>query len=256
MSRGMRSPKRSDGGAARNLSAFDSDDVVSDYVAMSSLSPAESAILAGLLKPGLRVLDLGVGAGRTSSTLSADAERYVGLDFAPHMVEAARALHPELEFVVGDAADLSAFENESFDLVVFSYNGLDYVPDDDARRRCFTEVCRVLDDGGHFVFSSHNARALIRRPSRGGRLRRLALTVYMSARRAVRVLPDAAFWRGSGYVLDPVHAGLHTWTSTPAVIIAELRDAGFLHNRTVPGDHPDRGRSIVTPWWYYDFVAA
>jgi SAM-dependent methyltransferase len=42
-----------------------------------------------------------------------------------------------------------------FDIVVFSYNGIDYVPHDD-RLRVLSEIRRVLRHGGTFAFSTHN----------------------------------------------------------------------------------------------------
>ncbi len=246
-----------DDAGAVNRQRFDAEEVVSDYESVAAtLTPAEDEVLAGLLAEGRRVLDLGVGTGRTVPALSAGASRYVGLDVAPRMVEGARRQFPDQEFVVGDAADLAEFDDGSFDLVVFSYNGIDYLDTDAARQRCWREVRRVLRDGGNFVFSSHNARAVLRRPSPTGGPRRLAVAAFQTAARCRRLLPSSSFWRGHGYVLDPVRGGLHTWTSTPRVVIDELERAGFVHASTVPGDHPARPRSLVAPWWYYAFATS
>jgi SAM-dependent methyltransferase len=238
-----------------NLRAFDAADVVSDYQQVQSvLTPAEAAALGALINCGGRVLDLGVGTGRTAPALSTGATRYVGLDLAPNMIEAARHAFPGLEFLVADATDLSRFDDGAFDLVVFSYNGIDYLPTDADRLRCLGEVRRVLRNGGSFVFSSHNGRAVLRRPS-SGTPRDRTIAGYQSVRRTVRRLGSWSFWSGRGYAIDPVRGGLLTWMSTPPAVVDEVEPVGFSHRATLPGDLPHRGRALVTPWWYYSFEA-
>lgn len=114
------------------------------------------------------VLDLGMGAGRTTRHLLAGADRYVGLDYSPAMVEACRRAFPDGDFQVGDAADLSRFDDHSFDAVVFSFNGIDCV-DHDSRLRILAEVRRVLRPTGRFVFSFHSRDA-------AGRIKAVRLT--------------------------------------------------------------------------------
>jgi len=71
------------------------------------------------------------------------------------MVDAAKDRYPDREFRQVDARDLSAFADESFDFVLFSYNGLDCVGHAD-RLQVLAEVHRVVRPGGVFMFSSHN----------------------------------------------------------------------------------------------------
>jgi hypothetical protein len=40
------------------------------------------------------------------------------------MIEAGQTKFPQLDFMAADAVDLSAFQDESFDEVVFSFNGI------------------------------------------------------------------------------------------------------------------------------------
>src|SRR5215213_241769 len=70
---------------------------------------------------GGSVLDIGIGAGRTSAILAPHAGDYVGVDFSANMIKLARKLHPNLDFRVGDARHLNAFHGETFDVVVFSF---------------------------------------------------------------------------------------------------------------------------------------
>jgi SAM-dependent methyltransferase len=74
-----------------------------------------------------------------------------------------------LEFLSSDARRLEGCDTDSFDVVWFSFNGIDYSLKDD-RRRIMAEVRRVLKTGERFVFSSHNLRARPWRPRRQPRL--------------------------------------------------------------------------------------
>ena len=56
-----------------------------------------------LIPPGLRVLEVGCGTGDVLAALQ--PSRGVGIDISPLMIEHAKAGHPDLEFVVGDAED-------------------------------------------------------------------------------------------------------------------------------------------------------
>ncbi len=106
---------------------------------------------------GRRILDLGVGAGRTVPLLRAISLQYVGIDFSAAMVDASQRKHPDARIEVGDARDLSRFADGSFDLVVFSWNGIDAVDHED-RALVLREVARVLGPDGVFLFSTHNER--------------------------------------------------------------------------------------------------
>jgi SAM-dependent methyltransferase len=104
---------------------------------------------------GQPVLDLGIGAGRTTTLLRPLTDDYVGIDYLPQMVAAAQEKHPDLRIELGDARDLGRFADGSFGVVVFSWNGIDAVGHED-RRRILDEVARVLRPGGIFLYSTHN----------------------------------------------------------------------------------------------------
>jgi SAM-dependent methyltransferase len=141
-----------------NFHLYNTPRAVEVYSRMAGLSRAEKAILRRFktVLPAVDMLDLGVGAGRTTKAFASIARKYVGVDFAPPMVDACRARYPGLDFRVADARDLSIFTGESFDFVLFSFNGVDCLPFEH-RVRMFEEVHRVLRSGGLFIFSSHNA---------------------------------------------------------------------------------------------------
>jgi SAM-dependent methyltransferase len=110
------------------------------------------------LGPGLRgaeVLDIGVGGGRTTAHLVRLGLKYTGIDYSPQMIARCRTRYPAQTFEVCDARDLSRFAAGRFDLVFFSFNGIDYVSHVE-RLRVLEEIRRVLSRRGALVFSSHN----------------------------------------------------------------------------------------------------
>jgi SAM-dependent methyltransferase len=101
------------------------------------------------------VLDVGVGAGRTTIYLAPLARRYEAIDYSPVMVDAMRRSWPAVSTSLADMRDLSAFAARSFDFVMASNNVLDAVSHPD-RLRSLAEISRVLKPGGTLMFSAHN----------------------------------------------------------------------------------------------------
>lgn len=107
-----------------------------------------------------RVLDIGVGGGRTTNFFS-ESRDYIGIDYSADMITACRERFSEaqhVQFSVCDARDMRMFMDHFFDFVLFSFNGIDNVEHDD-RLRVFREVRRVLRPKGWFAFSSHNLQS-------------------------------------------------------------------------------------------------
>lgn len=104
---------------------------------------------------GARVLDLGFGTGRTTSWLAPRTGSYVGLDVSPGMVRAARRRHPGADLRLGDARRLEGFADASFDVVVFSFNGIDAIPHAE-RAATLAGIRRVLVEDGHAMLSMLN----------------------------------------------------------------------------------------------------
>jgi SAM-dependent methyltransferase len=234
-----------------NRERFDDPASVADYLRSDGLTPCETALFEAHVPAGSRVLDLGIGTGRTTGWLADRGSTYVGIDYAPRMVEAARDRHPGRDLRVADAADLSDLEADSFDVVVFSFNGIDYL-DDRARAACLDACARVLAPGGRLILSSHNPRALVGRAGPGvqGTARRLAVGLLATLRRTARLLPTRAFRTGEGWVRDPVKGGLETHMATPARMTAELAAHGFAVDEVRNGDLPAAPSAVRTPWWY------
>lgn len=239
-----------------NLRIYNDKAVVDYYREQSDLFSSEAYLVERYFPDRGRILDIGVGGGRTSAALAARASRYVGVDYSEAMIEACRKRFPDLEFHEANAIDLSQFADATFDAVMFAFNGIDYIADDTQRAMCLKEIARVLAPDGVFVFSSHNARALIYRAALAGAaphkaLWRLARASYKSVGLAARNLASGAYARGAGVILDPTHGGLETYTSTPATIAPQLARAGFERLEVVGGHHPARAPDFMQPWFYY-----
>ncbi len=114
---------------------------------------------------GQAILDLGVGAGRTTWLLRLLSQDYVALDWSPEMVSACRSLYPGIDVRRGDASNLSEFPTSRFKLVFFSYNGIDNLGHED-RLRVLDEARRVVQGDGLFVYSTlaKFGRAYMERP--------------------------------------------------------------------------------------------
>lgn len=269
------------GHEAANRAAYSKPEVVARYARLDYLTVSEQLLFETYLHPGMAILDLGVGGGRTTPYLSSIASCYIGIDYSEEMVRICRSKFPQRQFTVADAADLSQFADASFDSVVFSFNGLDCLVPDEKREKCLRECHRVLKAGGIYIFSSHNPRSLFidwqwdrdrlrrlaKRVAKGeGVLFDLTLAALTCGRvslgiarsiakaipRASRRLPTAAFWRGEGYIADPVY-GVVIHHGIPARVVAELSHFGFRFLQVLPENYPNRGYEYSTRWYYYAF---
>ena len=142
---------------------WDSNEAVEEYAGDLYLHNGEKFLFDSYYAEGLqgkRVLDLACGAGRTTIFLHEQGGVVVGTDISKNLIRTAHQRFPFLPFQVGDAAYLE-FDDESFDVVLFSANSLDYLYPKDKRSRSIQEVHRVLRQGGTFIFSHHNLGAVV-----------------------------------------------------------------------------------------------
>ena len=107
-----------------------------------------------------KILDLGCGAGRTTINLFKDGYKNItGLDIADKLIEYAKDYsnkhNLDIEFLVGDATKLD-FNNNTFDVVIFSFNGMQCIPGLQNRKNVLKEVYRVLKPGGYYIFTAHD----------------------------------------------------------------------------------------------------
>jgi SAM-dependent methyltransferase len=218
---------------------------------------------------GRPVLDLGVGAGRTTGFLRLLTDEYVGIDRSAEMVAACRAAYPGADVRVGDARDLTAFPDASFALVVFSYNGIDNL-DREGRLQVLDEVLRVLELGGLFVYctlsklgSMYRRRPSLRTQRRDGeRLDRFAArSLFHLVTDAPQYRPRMAAWKRAmldsedhgGWGLGPVESleyALNHFT-TAAEERRQLSDRGFeVESITSASGRSDDHNEPASAWFY------
>lgn len=141
----------------------DNVDVYNEYVDAYqdyTLDLSERKILSVFKKQwhNMKMLDIGVGTGRTSYTFAPIVKDYTGIDYSHKMIEKCKEVIGEgdsVRFDYQDATNLSKYKDKQFDFVLFSMNGICSV-DHEARLKILTEVHNVMDDDGFFFFSTHS----------------------------------------------------------------------------------------------------
>lgn len=247
--------ERSESGLAGQASYRDLS-VVEAYAVATELQGAEKHLFSKYIADGSAILDLGVGGGRTAPHLSAKASCYVGVDYSPEMIEACKQRYPNLKFECRDAMDLFGFGDSSFDVVVFSFNGIGHLYPNSARAKCLSEIHRVLRPNGWFIFSVHNARGLLLRPRREGTdlastLKGLIRSLFENGHRIVTRIFSKAFWQRSGYLWLRVHGKNRIFLSTPDRIREELKQHGLILAEHCHDQFPQAALSMSTRWFYY-----
>ena len=152
-----------------NRDTWDSDKVVKYYSTKywlryhsRPLQPPEETIF-NIFKDrfkAMKVLDIGVGGGRTTLCLAKVSKEYVGIDYSENMIRACKkrfsGTDSHISFKVCDVRSMKVFEDNYFDFILFSFNGIDYISHED-RLKSLQEIKRIVKkDPGYFVFSTHN----------------------------------------------------------------------------------------------------
>ncbi len=213
----------------------------------------------------MEMLDLGVGAGRTAWHFAPRVNSYLGLDYARTMVQRCRQDLPAYRFVVGDASNLDFADDNSYDFVLFSYNGLDHLELPD-RERALIEMKRVLRPGGIMAFSSHNANFL------DVIVDRFRFRIRPSLRETARSLKWAVVFNLHNPTLrfrlplsvGIVNDGLHGFRSSgicyirPDRQVATLARLGLQDIRCAPNERAQYSKgtepevaTFASPWVYY-----
>jgi len=135
----------------------------SDFTKEVGLWESEKYVFQKYLKTTDQILDLGCGTGRTTFPLyQLGYENIIGVDLTPEMINEANALNQhfktDIDFSVGDAMDLK-FEEDVFDSVIFSFNGIMSIPKHENRMKAFKDIGRVLKQNGNFIFTTHDRDA-------------------------------------------------------------------------------------------------
>jgi SAM-dependent methyltransferase len=124
------------------LVALDGYDTGAGHAGPEQLHAIAATVLRELpFRPGMRLLEVGCGAGALLWCLRRSELELAGCDYSASLIEHARAALPGLDLRVADAAALP-FADRSFDAVVCNSVFL-YFPSHDYARRVLDEFRRV-----------------------------------------------------------------------------------------------------------------
>jgi len=140
-----------------NRKTYERTDIVQTYKKAFYLDKPELALLyklEGRLR-SMKMLDIGVGGGRTTHFFAGRVASYTGIDYSESMIKACTERFPQEKFLICDVRNMDIFDDNSFDLVLFSFNGLDSLSHED-RLKALKEIKRVCRKEGIFFFSTHN----------------------------------------------------------------------------------------------------
>jgi len=213
---------------------------------VSGLHHAEQMLLDSLVVPGMRVLELGCGGGRVTGPLLDRGAVVTACDLSDEALELIRVQlggRERLEICRADARDVP-FENDTFEVVFFAWNGLDWMRPETERDRVVEEAARVLTPGGRFVFSSHNPLGTLFtwRGLRSAHMWRWRLRYLVSGDLTRR------------YFRDP--GGLLLFQASPAYVIRQVKAAGFEFDSMLGASGVTGNRLLLTAflvWPYYVF---
>ncbi len=126
--------------------------------AREGLFGSEQALIQKFFPKQCSVLDIGCGTGRTTLPLHREGYRVTGIDMTPAMISTAQQIAKDeglaIEYSLADATQLP-FPPESFAAAIFSCQGWTQIPTSTSRRAALREVYRVLELGGHYIFTAH-----------------------------------------------------------------------------------------------------
>ena len=153
------------------VKGFFSDSVAIEHYVDATINvglwKSEELVFTQVFQKEDTLLDCGCGAGRIGIGLwELGYTRLIGVDFCREMILEARRLSKLLGYSIpfrqGDATSLT-FEADLFDGVIFGFNGLMQIPGAQNRKKAFTEIKRILKNGGCFVFTTHDQNLIKRR---------------------------------------------------------------------------------------------
>lgn len=210
-----------------------------DYWAgADGLKDEEEALIDRFLDPGLATLDAGTGGGRIPRALvDRGFSSVAGFDFAPELIEAARAAGPpQIDYTVADATSLP-YEESSFEQVTYLQQIVSTIDDRDGRRAALAEAARVLAPGGIALFS------FVCLESRLASAPERAYVAYLRAlrrlRRDPRPIQSMPRLRLSGRLAPGSlrDRGPYVWWYRAAEAEREVRSAGFAVQAVALGPH-------------------
>jgi len=149
------------------------------------------------LEPGMRMLDVGCGAGQIAIPAALRGAQVTGIDLASNLLDQARTqarfAEVKINFEQGDAETLPC-DDESFDLVV-SLIGAMFAP---RPERVASELVRVCRTGGRIVMANWTPQGFV-----GELFRTVAKFVPPP-----EIMPSPVKWGEEETVRQRLHAGL------------------------------------------------
>lgn len=220
----------------KNLKVYTSEKVVQWYRHLKEIVPVEKMVFdkyMNVLKQG-DVLDIGIGGGRTTAYLLNICHEYTGIDYSENFVSSVKEEYPNARCLVMDARDLSFFNDESFDFVNFSFNGIDYV-NLEGRTKIISEISRILKPGGLFFFSTHNKNHFsfnklpwFNKENSFFINLKTFLKLFPFLIKKVAHKKDETIKENYAVINDSAHNyGLMTFYTSPAFLRKQLTDSGF-----------------------------
>lgn len=249
-----------------NRKTYESRTVVDYYANYSGLQQPERIILEELKTElaQMKMLDIGVGTGRTTSFFSPLVKEYVAIDYSENMIDAFRKKFAHDKSIaatmVCDARSMDVFDDNYFEFILFSFNGIDCLNYKE-RLTFLTEVSRIGVKNGLFCFSTHNLQGI-------SKLYRIKPTLhpYHLWNRFIFLLrilllngfPSHLKAKNIAFIKDGAHDfGLTLCYIRPREQIRQLEDSGFEDVRLFPlhavCEESDRDllEDILDPWIYY-----
>lgn len=206
-----------------NQQSYQGANAVREWTASTALFPVEAELISRHFPaPPAHLLDIGCGAGRTTLSLEERGYEVEAIDLSEDLVREARNRLKRSRVQVMDARSLS-FESQTFDAVLFSFNGLDCLHPTSERLQVLREIHRVLRPGAVFYYSGHNGiAAWFPRPGdSAGKLTRRTRAM-LAAQRWTR------FSERSKYLAYPGTGGVQVlYSGIPHMHRADLERSGF-----------------------------
>ena len=221
---------------------YETPEAAAEYGDAEGLREIERSLVEKYFRRDRAVLDLGVGAGRTTRALEGLGFEVVGLDISASLLEIAVRRSETTPLVQGSATDLP-IKPGSVRQVLFSFNGLDCLYPQETVLRAMREVHRVLETGGVFVYSAHNIFGRFGRHNQS--LKWAAAAIVRQHPAFLRLQFSGAdirrwYWRYS----EPFGEMLH-FSAPPKVHAALQAQAGFRPTGAF-GEPGRRGGAFIT----------
>lgn len=101
------------------------------------------------------VLDLACGNGRHASVLAGRGHQVFGLDYSHEVLIVANSQGHNCQFINGNMRTLP-FKDQSFGMVLSMWQSIGYFDSELENLQVFSEVSRILSDGGIYVLQVNN----------------------------------------------------------------------------------------------------